>query len=152
MFEKLRISTKELKKCVQKVGNENQWCIVQDYFTSKIRYSHWWANRGSSLFCSAALLDSSTNVSRRIALATAAFGRLYQSVWSQKKIDMRLKFCLYRALVLHMAIYTSKTWTLKTEDYRQLEAFEMRRLHTIRSISLRDRLGSTKIREDIGAH
>ena len=92
------------------------------------------------------------NVSRRIAVAEAAFGRLYQSVWSQKKINMRLKVCLYRALVLPIAIYASDSWTLKTEDYRQLEAFEMRCLRAIRSVSLRDRLRSTEIREDLGMH
>ena len=84
--------------------------------------------------------DCSSDVKRRIALASAAFGRLKKAIWSNKSITKSLKVRLYQALILPIAIYASETWTLKAEDQRKLEVFEMRCLRVLLGISIRDRI------------
>ena len=146
VFKKLRTSTKELESARKMWGMKIKGakCKIISPQTSNI------ATDGKTVevveqfvLLGISVSDSSTYVSRRIALA--AFGWLYQSVWSQKKISRSLKVRLYRALVLPIVIYASETWTLKAEDYQKREAFEMRCLRAIPAIpaipgvSLRDR-------------
>ena len=46
---------------------------------------------------------------------------------------------LYKACILPIATYAAEKWTIKSEDSRKLEAFEMRCLRAIYGVKLRDR-------------
>ena len=87
----------------------------------------------------------------RIVHASSAFRRLRESVWRRGDVSQRLKMRLFKALIVPIAIYGAETWTLKAEDSRRLEVFEMRCLRAIRGVTLRDRLRNDDIREQLGA-
>lgn len=89
------------------------------------------------------------DVERRIALAASAFGRLKNSVWSRRELSTDLKVRLYKALILPIVIYASETWTLRAEEARKLEVFEMRCLRTIMGVTLRDRLRNERVRSHL---
>lgn len=90
------------------------------------------------------------DVNRRIALAASSFGRLRKTVWSRRDLSRRLKVRLYNALILPIAIYASETWTLRAEETRKLEVFEMRCLRAILGVTLRDRLRNERVRRELG--
>ena len=64
------------------------------------------------VFLGSVVSDSSADVNRRIALASAAFGRLRVAIWKQKAISIPLKVRLYKALIEPTATYAAETWTL----------------------------------------
>jgi hypothetical protein len=98
------------------------------------------------VFLGSVVPDSSADVKRRIALASAAFGRLREAIWKKKAISNPLKIRLYKALIEPIATYAAETWTLKAEDSRKLEVFEMRCLRAILGVTRRDRLRNHHIR------
>ena len=77
------------------------------------------------VFLDSVLPNTTDDVKRRVSLASAAFGRLKDPIWSKRDISKPLKVRLYKALILPIATYANETWTLKSEDARRLEAFEM---------------------------
>ena len=101
------------------------------------------------VFLGSVVPDSSTDVTRRIALASSAFGRLHDSIWSRSDISIKLKVRLYNALILPIAIYASETWTLLEVDKRKLEVFEMRCLRAILGVTILDRMRNNYIRKNL---
>ena len=90
---------------------------------------------------------TSSDVSRRISLAAVAFGRLKDSIWNKRDIPKDLKVRLYKALIIPIAIYAAESWSLKIEDSRKLNTFEMRCLRCILGVTRRDRIRNVVIRE-----
>ena len=101
------------------------------------------------VFLGSVVPDTSTDVKRRTALASSAFGRLKKAVWDERNISRALKIRLYKALILPIAIYASESWTLKANDNRKLEVFEMRCLRAILGVSIRDRMPNDKVRKTL---
>ena len=66
-------------------------------------------------------------------------------------MSQQIKMRLFKALIVPIVIYGAETCTLKAEDSRRLEVFEMRCLRAIRRVTLRDRLRNDDIREQLGA-
>ena len=59
-----------------------------------------------------------------------------------------LKVRIYRALILHIAIYEAESWTLRQADNRQLDTFEMRCLRVILGdVRLMDKIRNEEIRQ-----
>ena len=88
-------------------------------------------------FLGSVIPGSESDVKRRIMLASSAFGRLKESIWSKKNISRNLKMRLYQALILPIATYASETWTLRETEKQSLVSFEMRCLRSILGVSLR---------------
>ena len=154
MFGKLEIVTEELEvacrrwgmkmnvaKCKVISGEARQLVIDNTQVEAEERF----------VFLGSVVPGTSNDVARRIALASSAFGRLRESVWRRGDMSQRLKMRLFKALIVPIAIYGAETWTLKAEDSRRLEVFEMRCLRAIRGVTLRDRLRNDDIREQLGA-
>ena len=59
---------------------------------------------------------SGLDVDRRIGLVSSAFGRLKRTIFSNKKISIKVKVRLYRALILPIAISAPETWTFTTTE------------------------------------
>ena len=57
---------------------------------------------------------------------------------------------LHKALILPIAIYRSKTWTLREQDTRALLVFEMKCLRAILGVTRLDRLSNARIRQTLG--
>ena len=66
------------------------------------------------------------DVKRRTDLASWAFGRLRNNIWTNQDILRALKVRIYNALIRPIATYGSETWTLRKTDRDELETFEMR--------------------------
>ena len=59
---------------------------------------------------------SGLDVDRRIGLVSSAFGRLKRTIFLNKKISIKVKVRLYRALILPIAISAPETWTFTTTE------------------------------------
>ena len=51
-------------------------------------------------------------IQRRMAKSTASFGRLYQRLWNNYNVSMRVKGKIYRAIVLSTLLYGAEAWTV----------------------------------------
>eukprot|EP00745_Piridium_sociabile_P007473 TRINITY_DN1490_c1_g1_i7.p1 TRINITY_DN1490_c1_g1~~TRINITY_DN1490_c1_g1_i7.p1 ORF type:complete len:702 (-),score=160.58 TRINITY_DN1490_c1_g1_i7:112-2217(-) len=97
---------------------------------------------GSTLSRSANIDDE---VSYRISRASAAFGRLQDSVWERKGITLQTKLKVYRAVVLPSLLYASETWTVYSRHAKQLNAFHMRCLRKLLHIKWQDKVPDTEV-------
>lgn len=102
------------------------------------------------VFLGSVLPGTSSDINRRIALATVAFGKLKKNIWAHKTIPMKLKIRLYYALIIPIATYSCATWTLKKEDSRKLRVFENNCLRIMLQIKLSDRISIEKIHKKAG--
>ena len=129
IFDKLKISTKQLNTACKKWGMKinGAKCNIISPSPEEITIDGAQVEHvGQFTFLGSVVPHCSEDVNRRISLAAAAFGRLRTAVWNRREIGMALKVRLYNALILPLATYAAETWTLKAEDTRKLEAFEMR--------------------------
>ena len=51
-------------------------------------------------------------IKRRMAKASAHFGRLRQRLWNNHHVSMRVKGKIYRAIVLSTLLYGVEAWTV----------------------------------------
>ena len=91
----------------------------------------------------------SADIKRRIALASAAFGKL-QKLWKSAAIKRVTKVHLYEALVKPVALYGAECWTLKAEDEQKILVAEMSWLRRILGVSRRQHIRNTIIRDKLG--
>ena len=93
---------------------------------------------------------SARAVQHRISKASAAFYSLSR-LW---KAPMRLsvKGHLYMAIVRRVLLYGAGTWTLRQEDCRILETFDMACIRSILRVSKIRRIPSVDLRARLGIH
>ena len=101
------------------------------------------------VFLGSNIPGSTTDIDRRIGMASSAFGRLRSTVWNQLSISHKLKVRLYNALILPIALYASETWTITSVDLRKLETFERRCLRAILGVTRYERLSNNYIRDKL---
>ncbi|PIK46566.1 hypothetical protein BSL78_16575 [Apostichopus japonicus] len=87
------------------------------------------------------------DVKRRIMLASWAFGRLKNTIWSNHDITRSLKVRIYQALILPIETYSSESWALREKDRHRLDVFEMRCLRAILGVSILDKVRNNTIRQ-----
>ena len=63
---------------------------------------------------------------RRMAKASACFGRLRQRLWNNHHNSMRVKGKIYLAIVLSTLLYGTEAWPLYKRQVKKLHAFMMR--------------------------
>ena len=152
IFEKLKIATGELetscKKWGMKVNPDKCKIISPDIGDIHIDGSIV-GKVEKFTFLGSVVPESSSDVKRRIGLASSAFGRLKEKIWSRKDISMKLKIRLYNALIIPIATYASETWTILRDDERRLNVFEMRCLRSILGITLRDHIRNDDIKQEL---
>ena len=51
-------------------------------------------------------------IQRRMAKASASFGRLCQRLWNTQNVSLRVKGKIYRAIVLSTLLYGAEAWTV----------------------------------------
>ena len=76
------------------------------------------------IFLGSVVPKTSDDVARRVALASTAFGRLKEKIWSRKDIPYYIKTRLFYALIIPIATYACETWELKKEDMNRLSVFQ----------------------------
>ena len=62
-------------------------------------------------------------IQRRMAKASASFGRLRQRLWNNHHVSMRVKGKIYRAIVLSTLLYGAEAWTVYIRQVKKLHAF-----------------------------
>ena len=153
IFEKLKISTSELEKARRKWGlkiNPTK-CAVMTPETEDIMIDNQIVPKVTEFkFLGSLVPNSASDVTHRVSLASQAFGRLRNAIWTSRDMSRTLKIRLYKALILPIAIYGSETWTLREQEIRALLVFEMRCLRCILGVTRDDRLSNSHIRETLG--
>ena len=153
IFDKLKMSTKELENACKKWGLKVNplKCKVMTQETDDIQIDNNTVDKVDHfVFLGSDVPNTSDDVKRRIAIASSAFGRLKEKIWSRKDVPNRIKTRLYYALIVPIAIYASETWTLKAEDSRKLNVFENNCLRAMAGKSIRDRIKMENIRKQLG--
>ena len=152
VFEKLKLSTSQLEQACKRWGMKinGAKCKILSPINDDIEIDNETVEHVAQfVFLGSVLPDTTSDVARRIGLASSAFGRLIPTVWSKRSISRAIKARLYKALIVPIATYASETWTLRASETRKLESFEMRCLRTILGVSRRAKVPDRKIREDL---
>ncbi|KAI8513702.1 hypothetical protein Bbelb_080260 [Branchiostoma belcheri] len=84
-------------------------------------------------------------VNSRIAKASAAFGRLHDSVWNRSGIRMETKLKVYKAIVLPTLLYACETWTVYRRHARKLNHFHTTRLRKLLRIKWQEKIPDTEV-------
>ncbi|XP_076055170.1 uncharacterized protein LOC143033564 [Oratosquilla oratoria] len=80
------------------------------------------------------------DIQRRINLASSAFGRLRDRVFSNNNPRIDTKTAVYKAVCISTLLYGSEIWTTYRRHIRTLENFHTRCLQRIPGISWKDRM------------
>ena len=89
-------------------------------------------------------------IQRRMAKASASFGRLRQRLWNNHNVSMRVKGKIYRAIVLSTLLYGAEVWTVYRRHVKKLHAFMVRHLRSIMRITWMDKVTNKEILERTG--
>ena len=89
-----------------------------------------------------------TGIRIRLALATSAIVRLY-TIWNNKQIQFKLKYKLYRSLVLSILTYGCETWTINAAMYKKIQAFENKSHRKLLGITYHERKTNEYVRSRI---
>ena len=84
-------------------------------------------------------------IQRRMAKASASFGRLRQRLCNNHHVSMRVKGKVYRAIVLSTLLCGSEAWTVYRRQIKKLHAFMMRHLRSIMKITWMNKLTNKEI-------
>ena len=84
------------------------------------------------------------DIKRRIGIAYGAMQKLGK-LWRSREITCKTKLKVYDILIRSIVLYNAETWTLKVENTRRLQVFEMACLRRIMGISKRQHVRNTDI-------
>ena len=89
-------------------------------------------------------------IQRRMAKASASFGRLCQRLWNNHHVSTRVKGKIYRAIVLSTLLYGAEAWTVYRRQVKKMHAFMMRHLRSIMRLTWKDKVTNKEILGRIG--
>ncbi|XP_076038445.1 uncharacterized protein LOC143023730 [Oratosquilla oratoria] len=90
--------------------------------------------------------DLTSEVQRRIGLASASFGRLSHRVFMNRDLAITTKISVYKAVCLSILLYGSESWVLYRRHLKKLEAFHTNCLQRILGVKWWHRVPHTEIR------
>ena len=88
--------------------------------------------------------DCSKEIRRRIALASGTLGK-FRKIIKNRQIRNQVKLQIIHVCIFSVLLYAAETWTLKKDDIRRLEAFEMRCYRQSLNIEWFDRITNTEV-------
>jgi len=154
VFGKLQQSTAELEKACRKWGlkiNPLKCAVMSSEINEEITIDNQIVPKVKEFkFLGSLVPGCASDVKNRISLASQAFGRLRNKIWTSRDVSRKLKIRLYKALILPIAVYGSETWTTRNEEMNALLVFEMKCLRAILGVTRHDRLRNTYVRETLG--
>ena len=89
-------------------------------------------------------------IQRRMAKASASFGRLRKRLWNNHHVFIRVTGKIYRAFVLSTLLYGTEAWAVYRLQVKKLHAFMMRYLRSIVWITWMDKVTNKDIFEQTG--
>ena len=81
----------------------------------------------------------------RINKASSAYGRLRTRVFQNENLRLNTKVSVYTAVCISTLLYGAETWTVYRRHVKQLEAFHIKSLQKILSLSWQDKVPHTEI-------
>lgn len=88
-------------------------------------------------------IDDEVNI--RIVKASAAFGRLRDSVWERTGIKQETKLKVYRAVVLPTLLYGCEAWTVYQRHAKKLNHIHLSCLRKLLRIKWQDKIPDTEV-------
>ena len=89
-------------------------------------------------------------IDRRIGAASAVMRTLYSSVVVKKELSRKAKLSIYRSIFVPTLTYGHELWVVTERTRSRVQAAEMSFLRRVAGFSLRDRVRSSVIREELG--
>ena len=89
-------------------------------------------------------------IQKRMAKASASFGRLRQRLWNNHHVSLRVKGKIYRAVVISTLLYGAESWTVYRRHVKKLHAFMMRHLRSVMKITWKDKVPNKDILKQTG--
>ena len=89
-------------------------------------------------------------IQKRMAKASASFGRLRQCLWNNHHVSLRVKGKIYRAVVISTLLYGAESWTVYRRHMKKLHAFMMRHLRSVMKITWKDKVPNKVILQQTG--
>jgi hypothetical protein len=96
-------------------------------------------------------VDLSREIHRRIALASASFGRLSTRVFYNHDLRLTTKMAVFRAVCVSILLYGCESWTLYRAQVRKLESFYTSCLQKILGLRWWHRIPHSDIRRRLQA-
>ena len=93
--------------------------------------------------------ESKTEITIRLAMAKSTTSDLTE-IWKSKELSLKVKVKLAKALIWSVALYGCESWTLKKEEERMVDVFEMWLWRRVLRVSWKDRKTNSWVRNTIG--
>ena len=150
IFDLLNLSTQQLENACKKFGmkiNADKSKLLTEDPRNILLDGIALEKVDSFVLLGSQVPSASDDVKRRIALASTAFGKMKDTIWSRKDIDRNIKIRLFNVLILRIATHASETWSLTKEDTRKLNVFQNNCLRTILGFRLTDRISIERLHQ-----
>uniref|UniRef100_A0A674NTV4 Reverse transcriptase domain-containing protein n=1 Tax=Takifugu rubripes TaxID=31033 RepID=A0A674NTV4_TAKRU len=89
-------------------------------------------------------------IDRRIGAASAVMRTLHRSVVVKRELSRKAKLSIYRSIFVPTLTYGHELWVMTERTRSRVQAAEMSFLRRVAGLSLRDRVRSSAIREELG--
>ncbi|KAK0138802.1 putative RNA-directed DNA polymerase from transposon X-element [Merluccius polli] len=89
-------------------------------------------------------------IDRRISAASAAMRTLHGSVVVKRELSQKAKLSIYQSIYVPALTYGHELWVMTERTRSRVQAAEMSFLRRVAGLSLRDRVRSSVIREELG--
>ncbi|TWW73603.1 hypothetical protein D4764_15G0009970 [Takifugu flavidus] len=89
-------------------------------------------------------------IDRRIGAASAVIWTLHRSVVVKRELRRKAKLSIYRSIFIPTLTYGHELWVMTERTRSRVQAAEMSFLRRVAGLSLRDRVRSSAIREELG--
>uniref|UniRef100_A0AAQ4R3P6 Reverse transcriptase domain-containing protein n=1 Tax=Gasterosteus aculeatus aculeatus TaxID=481459 RepID=A0AAQ4R3P6_GASAC len=87
---------------------------------------------------------------RRIGAAGAVLHSLYRTVVTKRELSRKAKLSIYRSIFVPTLTYGHEGWVMTERTRSRVQAAKMGFLRRVAGVSLRDRVRSSAIREELG--
>ena len=141
--EELQSLTDSLEKAAKSFGMEISHIKSKTFVNGEteahkiMMYGKALENVSNFNYLGATISDDATSkkeIRIRLATATSVMVKL-EKIWRSKEIVFKIKFKLYKSLVLSTLLYGCETWTLYQEYKKSISAFETKAFRRLLQIS-----------------
>ena len=152
VLKKFQIATSELENACHKWGLKINplKCAILTTENKDIKFGNNIVSKVNQFtFVGSLVPNCPDDVLQIISMASQAFGRLREIIWTSTDVSKKLKIILYKAFIHPIAIYGSETWTMRQKEINSLLVFEMKCLRAILRVTRSDRFSNIAIRKSL---
>ena len=92
-------------------------------------------------------MNCTKEISRRIAMAKEAFNKRKEIL--RRSLDVNLRERIVKTIIWPVVLYGSETWTIKKNDTKRLQAFEMWIWRRMLKVSWKDMKTNEEVLQEI---